>query len=146
MITKEVIYENFDGVEVKETLHFHLNKQEITEFRMTKEDMIKNMIDAVENKNTSEIFKMFKALVLKSYGIRADNNTFLKGEATKNFEYTLAYEAVMEDITKDSTSMFAFIKGVLPKELSKDLPDTPEYYTEERTQELLGELKQKVNA
>lgn len=146
MITKEVKYENFDGVEVTETLHFHLSKQELTELTVIEPDLMKRLLDAFKTNNTSEIYKIFKKFVLSAYGVKADSNTFIKDESTKKFEYTLAFEAVMEEILKDTTSLFAFIKGVIPKNIADQLPPTPEMYTPEKTKELISELEQKVNA
>ena len=146
MITKEVTYENFEGETVKETLHFHLNKQELTELSVTNPEYLSNMLNAVKNKDVSEIYKIFKGIVLKAYGVKIDNNTFVKGEKTKNFEYTLAFDALMEDIVMNENSMFSFFKDILPKEVASEFPDTPAVYTEEKSKELIEELEQKINA
>lgn len=146
MITKEVKYENFDGVEVTETLHFHLSINEMREISVTEPEFLTRMFNAVKNDDTSELYKIFKTIVLAAYGKKLDAGTFVKDENTKNFEYTLAFAALMDDIVSDSNTMFAFIKGILPKTVSDQLPATPAVYTEEKKKELIEELEKKIDA
>ena len=146
MIKYDVTYENFEGKEVTKTLHFHLNNQELQEIGINNHDMVPKMISAIENGEVGEMYKTFKKLVVLSYGVRVDDDTFVKDDNTKMFEHTLAFSAFMQLVTEDAMSLITFMKGVLPKKVAETLPSNPEDYTEEKTQELVAELKSKINA
>ena len=69
MLKKTVTYVDYNGVERTEDLYFNLTKAEIMEMEMGISGGLSEQITKViEAKDNVSIFKIFKVLVLISYG------------------------------------------------------------------------------
>ena len=117
MVVKKIKYTDFNGVEREEEFMFNLTEAEITEMELTTDgglsDSIKKIISA---QDTPEIIKIFKMLLLKSYGEKsADGRRFIKSEElTEAFTQTNAYSQFFMELATDDKAAIAFINGIIP--------------------------------
>lgn len=113
-------YTDFNNVERTEDFYFNLTKAEIMEMEMTTEgglaEMIKRIVDA---KDVTSIIKIFKDLILKSYGEKSpDGKRFIKSEELSDaFSQTEAYSQIFMRLATDSDAAAAFVNGIIPKDI-----------------------------
>ena len=117
MIKKQISYVDFNGNELDEVFYFHLSKAELIEMELSagKEglsDYLKVVIDAEDG---AEIMRVFKEIVLKSYGKRSpDGKRFIKSEELrKEFEESPAYSEIFMEILMDTDKAAEFVNGVV---------------------------------
>ena len=78
------------------------------------------MIDKiVKAKDTPALIKIFKELLLKSYGIKSDDGRrFIKSEElSREFTQTPAYSDLYMMLATDDKQASAFIKNIMPAKL-----------------------------
>lgn len=115
MIAKTIKYTDYNGVEREETYYFNLSKVELMEMNL---DLDENGFEHIlETENNAELFKIFRDLILKSYGEKSkDGKSFVKSpEATKAFEQTIAYEEIFMLLASNAEVAAEFFNGVIPK-------------------------------
>jgi len=132
MLKKVITYTDYDGNERTETHYFNLSKAEMLDMELFTAGGYSNMLQRViEEKNQIEIVKIFKELVLKSYGIKSeDGKRFMKSEEiTKAFTETEAFTELYMELATDSEAAAAFANGIMPKDIQAEvrekLPDGP---------------------
>lgn len=122
MVVKKIKYTDFNGLEREEEFMFNLTEAEITEMELTTDgglsDSIKKIIAA---QNTPEIVKVFKMLILKSYGEKsADGRRFVKSEElSEEFSHTNAYSQLFMELATDDKAAVAFINGICPDSMQE---------------------------
>ena len=80
MYIKTIEYTDYSGNKRKEDFYFNLSKAEIMEMELSKEGGFDQWITRIANaQNTPELVKLFKSLILMSYGERSlDGKAFYK--------------------------------------------------------------------
>lgn len=122
MVVKKIKYTDFNGVEREEEFMFNLTEAEITEMELTTDgglsDSIKKIIAA---QDTPQIIKVFKMLLLKSYGEKsADGRRFVKSEKlSEDFSQTNAYSQLFMKLATDDKAAVAFINGIMPDSMQE---------------------------
>ena len=117
MLKKTITYKDQNGVERTEDFMFNLTKAEILEMQLTKDGgmdaAIKKIVDA---KDAPEIMKVFKDLILKSYGIVSDDGRrFIKSkEISDSFAQTEAFSMLFMELATDTDAASAFVNGIVP--------------------------------
>lgn len=117
MLKRTFTYTNFDGQEVSDDYYFHLTKAEIMELELSAygglEMLIKRLI---EEKNSEEIVKIFKKIILMSVGEKSyDGKRFIKNEEIRNnFYQTEAYSMLFCELVQDPDKANEFLKGIVP--------------------------------
>ena len=117
MLKKTITYTDYNGEERKEDFYFNLNKAEIIEMEIGEAggygEMLKRIVDS---KDGAQIMKVFKALILKAYGVKTpDGKRFVKSEEiSKEFEQTEAYSNLFVELCTDANAATTFINGLLP--------------------------------
>lgn len=117
MLKKTITYKDYNGVERTEDFMFNLTKAEILEMQLTKDGgmdaAIKKIVDA---KDAPEIIKVFKDLILKSYGIVSDDGRrFIKSkEISDSFAQTEAFSMLFMELATDTDAASAFVNGIVP--------------------------------
>ena len=122
MLTKNIKYTDYNGVEREEPFLFNLSKAELMEMQLgtSLDTMIKNIIAA---QDTPSIVKIFKELVLKAYGEKsADGKRFIKVDDNGRplsiaFSQTEAYSNLFMELATDSVAAANFIKGIVPSDI-----------------------------
>ena len=122
MVVEKIKYTDFNGLEREEDFMFNLTEAEITEMELTTDgglsDSIKKIIAA---QDTPEIIKVFKMLLLKSYGEKsADGRRFVKSEKlSEEFSQTNAYSQLFMKLATDDKAAVAFINGIMPDSMQE---------------------------
>lgn len=127
MYKKTITYPDYNGEEIKEDFYFNLTKAEILEMQLEKEGGLAEKIQAiVDSKNVPELIKIFKELILRSYGKKSDDGKrFIKSpELSREFTQTEAYSELFMELATDSDAASAFINGIIPANLAKELPSS----------------------
>ena len=122
MVVEKIKYTDFNGLEREEEFMFNLTEAEITEMELTTDgglsDSIKKIIAA---QDTPQIIKVFKMLLLKSYGEKsADGRRFVKSDKlSEEFAQTNAYSQLFMTLATDDKAAVAFINGIMPDSMQE---------------------------
>lgn len=143
MITKKVTYEDFDGNERTETLHFNLTKSELSRIVLEETTFTEGEDNTSSAMRFSEklreigrsgdgkkIVEMFEWLFRISYGEKSeDGRRFVKSpEVYENWRWSASYDQFWTDmLTGETSNMVEFINGVLPKDIAEQAADDPEF-------------------
>ena len=122
MLKKTITYTDFNGMERSEDFYFNLTKAEVMEMEMSTVGGLSEMIQRIiAAQDTPSIIKVFKDLVLKSYGEKsADGKRFIKTpEIAEAFSQTEAYSVLFMELATNADSAAAFVNGIIPKSNGK---------------------------
>jgi hypothetical protein len=119
MFKHEVTYEDYNGVERKETIYFNLSKAELIKMEIgtvkgtSLSSMLQKIVDS--NDNTA-IVEWFTKIIEKAYGRKSDDGTkFEKSkEIYEAFEQSPAYDEFFVWLLSDTNNSTAFVKGIIP--------------------------------
>lgn len=128
MLQKSIKYVDYNGVEREETFLFNLTKAELMEMELGTTGGLTGMIQKIiQTKDQPSIIKIFKELILKAYGEKsADGKRFIKTDEHGNplsraFSETEAYSNLFMELSTDDKAAAAFVNGIIPEGLSKEL-------------------------
>lgn len=128
MLQKSIKYIDYNGVERDETFLFNLTKAELMEMELGTTGGLTEMIQKIiQTKDQPSIIKIFKKLILKAYGEKsADGKRFIKTDDNGNplsraFSETEAYSNLFMELSTDDKAAAAFVNGIIPEQLSKEL-------------------------
>lgn len=117
MLKKTITYTDYNSVERTESFYFNLTEAELTEMEMSTSgglaEAIQKIVDA---KDTVAIIKVFKDLILRSYGEKsADGKYFKKSEELAiAFSHTEAYSKLFMELATNSDAASQFVNGIMP--------------------------------
>ena len=124
MLSKNIKYTDYNGVEREEAFLFNLSKAELMEMELGTTgglaDMIKNIVAA---QDTPSIVKIFKELVLKAYGEKSpDGKRFIKVDEngqplSRKFAETEAYSNLFMELATDADAAVKFVRGIIPGDI-----------------------------
>lgn len=124
MLKKTIQYTDYNGVERKEDYYFNLTEAELMEMEMGTTGGITEMIQKiVAAKDTPQIIKVFKDIILKAYGEKsADGKRFMKVDENGRplsvaFSQTEAYSNLFMELALDDKAGAAFVNGIMPKKI-----------------------------
>lgn len=120
MLAKEIEFVDYNGRTRKETHYFDLSKAELLEMDICTVGGLQQYVNKiVSTENGPELFKLFKTLILKAYGIKeADGVHFTKSEEiSTRFAQTPAYSVLMMELVTSAENTEAFLKGVAPMDV-----------------------------
>lgn len=145
MIIQTVKYEDFNGNTVKKDFAFHLSKAEVSElkFREDGSDLVDVMRQITEEEDIRGILDMFKEIIRAAVGKRSEDGTrFTKTEDARSELFdTDAYSELLFTMLDKPDFAAKFITGMLPKDMQKDLKDSP-VKQDMSKEELLSKLKE----
>ena len=101
---------------------FNLSKAEVLEMEMATPGGFSEMIQRViSTQNTPELIKIFKELILKSYGEKsADGKRFVKSpELSEAFSQTEAFSNLFMELAINADEAAAFVNGIMPSDFAK---------------------------
>lgn len=122
MLKKTITYTDYDNVKRTEDFYFNITMAELQEMELTTPGGFAALLrKIVDEKNVPEIYRLFKSIILKSYGIKsADGRRFIKSdEISKEFTETCAYGVLIEELTRDEKAGADFINAVMPADLAE---------------------------
>ena len=126
MIKKTIEYTDYNGHNRTEDFYFNLSKAEILDMELSTEGGLEEMgRKLIENDDLMNSIKIFKNLILKSYGIKSeDGKRFIKSEElAMEFSQTEAYSNLFTELATDTDAAAAFFNGVIPSDLEKAISD-----------------------
>lgn len=125
MLSKNIKYTDYNGVEREETFLFNLSKAELMEMEMGTTGGLAEMIKKIINtQDTPSIMEMFKKIILKAYGEKsADGKRFIKigpdgTPLSQAFAETEAYSELYMELVSNADSAAKFVNAIIPKEVS----------------------------
>jgi hypothetical protein len=124
MYVKNMTYKDFNDEERNEDFYFNLTKAEITEMELSTEGGLGATIERITKaKDTPAIIKIFKELILKSYGVKSpDGKRFIKSpELSEEFAQTNAYSDLFVALASDSKEAAAFVNGIMPADVKESV-------------------------
>lgn len=122
MLKKTITYTDYNGTERTEDFYFNLSKAEIMEMEMSTAGGLAEMIQKiVAAQDVSAIIKIFKDLILKSYGEKSANGKhFVKSEELSTaFSQTEAYSQLFMELATDAEAASKFVNGIIPGNVGK---------------------------
>lgn len=124
MLTKKITYTDYFGEERTETFYFNLTKAELVDMNYSISGGYSEMLQRiVDEKNTVQIAKIFKELILKAYGERSDDGRhFYKidenGHSLANkFAQTEAFSVLYMELLSDEKVGAQFFRDILPSDI-----------------------------
>ena len=117
MLKKEITYTDFNGNQRTDDYYFNLTKAEVIEWDAEYPDgAIQYFNSLVKNQNVGKLVKVFKDLILRSYGEKTESGRFLKTQELRDsFMASEAYSELFLEVTANEENMAAFINGIVPK-------------------------------
>lgn len=128
MLCKEIEYVDYFDQPRKEKFYFNLNESEITEMEMSETGGISNLMQKIiETRDTPGLIRIFKQIILKSYGEKsADGRRFIKSaELSEAFSQTEAYNKLFMELSTSDKAAADFINGIIPKEIAEKAAKDP---------------------
>lgn len=124
MLKKTITYTDYLGTTRIEDKYFNLSKSELSEMQMSVDGGLDKWLDKImKGKSNREIYNTFVEIVDRAYGeLSPDGKFHLKEDDEghklyKKFKQSPAYDALMDDICQNETTIAEFCKGILPKNL-----------------------------
>ena len=117
MIKKTITYTDYNGVERKEDFWFNLTKAEIMEMELsTSGGLAETIKRIVDTQDAPKLIKIFKELILKSYGQKSlDGKRFIKSkELSEEFAQTEAYSILFMELATNADEASKFVNGIVP--------------------------------
>lgn len=123
MLAKKITYTDFDGIERTETFRFNLTKSELLDMELSKSGGFSAMLqEIVDSKNTEEIMKLFKEIILSSYGEKSDDGRYFKKspEIAEQFSQSAAFDALYLELMTDAGKAADFIRDIMSDPEAKE--------------------------
>ena len=119
MLKKTITYTDYNGHQRTEDFYFNLNKAELVELELSASGGLTAMMDRViAAEDNPTLFKIFKDLVLKAYGIKSDDGRkFIKNQEVRDdFAQTEAYSVLVMELVSDAEKAAEFFNLIIPQD------------------------------
>lgn len=126
MLEKVIKYTDLNGNEAQDTYMFNFTRREAIKI-MAKYNgdimaKVQELIDAGQD-GMAGIIDMFEEIILSAVGQKSpDSKSFIKSpKYVSEFENTLAYAQLFEDLLSDPNAMNEFVTGCIPTDVAKGM-------------------------
>ena len=126
MLKKTITYEDYFGTTRTEDFYFNLSQTELSDMQMSVDGGFNNKLDQmIKASDSREIYNTFVDIVLAAYGeVSPDGKYFIKKDENGNrlsdkFRQSLAYDALMDEISKSEATIAEFCNGIIPKKIKE---------------------------
>lgn len=119
MLKKTITYTDYNGHQRTEDFYFNLNKAELVELELSASGGLTVMMDRIiAAEDNPTLFKIFKDLVLKAYGIKSDDGRkFIKNQEVRDdFAQTEAYSVLVMELVSDAEKAAEFFNAIIPQD------------------------------
>lgn len=119
MLKKTITYTDYNGHQRTEDHYFNLNKAELVELELSVSGGLTAMMDRIiAAEDNPTLFKIFKDLVLKAYGIKSDDGRkFIKNQEVRDdFAQTEAYSVLVMELVSDAEKAAEFFNLIIPQD------------------------------
>lgn len=120
MVTKEITFTDYNGQERTEKYQFNFSKAELAEMALSVNGGLSAMMERIkETDDRPELMRIFKDLLLKSYGVKStDGKRFMKSEELREqFSQTEAYSELYMELLTNTDAAINFFNGLIPNDL-----------------------------
>lgn len=116
-------YDNYDDEPVTEDFYFHLSELDLLELESSKVGGFENYLkEIIAAKDMPTLITLFKDLINRSYGIKAEGGKFYKSpDIIRDFEASAAYSEMFTKLATDEKFASEFVMGVIPKRIREDI-------------------------
>lgn len=124
MIKETRKYVDFDGIEREEDFYFNFTKAELLQMELSVKGGFHAYIEQiVKAKDETELIRLFKELLEKSYGVKSpDGRRFIKNaEVLEDFKQTEAYSDLFLELATDADKASKFVNGIFPAALQAEV-------------------------
>lgn len=149
MLSKNIKYTDYNGVEREEKFLFNLSKAELMEMEMgTQGGLAESIRHIIETQDGALIMKTFKDLILKAYGEKsADGKRFIKVNdagvpLSIAFSQTEAYSELFMELATDSMAAAKFVEGIVPNDIDLSNVELPDDLKTPEMEAALNQMKQ----
>lgn len=149
MLSKNIKYTDYNGVEREEKFLFNLSKAELMEMEMgTAGGLAESIRHIIETQDGGLIMKTFKDLILKAYGEKsADGKRFIKVNdagvpLSVAFSQTEAYSELFMELATDSMAAAKFVEGIVPNDIDLSNVELPDDLKTPEMEAALNQMKQ----
>lgn len=121
MLKETITYEDYNGTQRTEDHYFNLTEAELMEMEMSMNGGLAEMIQRIVSaQDAPSIIKIFKEMILKSYGQKSlDGKRFIKSkELSEEFSQTEAYSQLFMKLATDADAAARFVNGIMPAKLA----------------------------
>lgn len=126
MLKKTITYTDYDGNELTEDFYFNLSKAELAEMELETPGGMRATLEKITKaKDTPSLVKIFKDLILRSYGVKSDDGKrFIKSPKIKEeFEGHAAYSVLFMELATNTEAATKFVNGILPADLASKVKE-----------------------
>ena len=126
MLKKTINYTKYNGEQKTKECYFNLSKAEIAEMELEiPGGMAANLKQITEAKDTPSLVKIFKNLILRSYGVKSsDGERFIKNQQVREeFEQSEAYSELFMELATNADSAAEFVNGIIPADLANKVKE-----------------------
>jgi hypothetical protein len=128
MLEKKIKFTDYDDNVREEVHYFNLNKSETIKWMTTTGEytLDKVLLRLAEEKNGAKIMAIFEDLIYRSYGRKSlDGRKFEKSEEIwLDFYQTEAYSELFSELVTDAKKAAAFVNGIIPSDIAKEVTKT----------------------
>lgn len=124
MLKKTIAYVDYNDEECSDVFYFNLTKTELVEMEASVERGMGEMLTEIaQSENAKEMLAVFKEIILRSVGRKSeDGKRFSKSEDfALEFVESPAFDALFMELMTDADRAVEFIKGIIPRDLAKDI-------------------------
>src|SRR5699024_10838772 len=140
MYKKTVVYENYDGQQVEETLYFHLSELEMTRINFKNGGDVGERIQyLIATNDMDAMIQLLEEIVLSAYGVKSeDGKRFEKSkEAREAFSNSLAYSDLFMEMLVDPGAVQEFTEKALSKPKKRKIIKKPQDHKQKANQPVL---------
>ena len=124
MLTKEITYTDYNGMNHTDTYYFNLNKAEIIKLNYKYKGGFDQHIQNIINNNDERgMLELVEDLILMSHGEKSANGIdFIKNDFTKTrFQNSEAYSELFVELISNPDKLTEFVNGIIPAGLMAQL-------------------------
>lgn len=124
MYGKKMKYVNYNGEERERKFYFNLNKAELLEMELSTNGGYETYINRIiETRDQAELIRIFKDLILRSYGVKSDDGErFIKNQQLiDEFVQTEAYSDLFMELATNAEAATEFVNGIIPPALAVEV-------------------------
>lgn len=131
MLEKVIKYTDLNGNEAQDTYMFNFTRREAIKIMAKYNGDIMAEVDRLVKAGSngmSGIIDMFEEIVLSAVGQKSpDGKSFIKSpEIVSQFENSMAYAQLFEDLLTDPKAMEEFVTGCIPADVAKGMIEPEE--------------------
>ena len=124
MYGKKMKYVDYNGEERERKFYFNLNKAELLEMELSTNGGYETYINRIiETRDQAELIRIFKDLILRSYGVKSDDGErFIKNQQLiDEFVQTEAYSDLFMELATNAEAATEFVNGIIPPALAVEV-------------------------